>query len=389
MDILFVYNSCSPTMYETLHEGATYRVLPQDQKFYSLIIEGLKENGASVTCLSGRPINRAITRKLYFKKENERVDGVDYEYCSFFNFPILRQINNYRGCYKYAKKYFKAHPNSYAIINVLCMANATAVIKAAKKYNIRTVGIITDPLFDEHNKRKFKTRNKIMSSVDSYIFLTRQMNELINPTNKPYVVIEGQCDHKLSAHQNSIEEKITPKRITYAGAISKEYGLKTLVESFIKSDNTGWELQLFGNGDYVEEINGISKTHNNVKYLGSVSNKQIVKAEIESTLLVNPRPVGEYYTIFSFPSKTLEYMVSGTPVLTTDLPGIPEEYKPYLYYFSDDTKQGMIDTLNDIFSKSDEELFKKGQKAKAFALEHKNNISQSKRIIEFLNKLSN
>lgn len=38
-------------------------------------------------------------------------------------------------------------------------------------------------------------------------------------------------------------------------------------------------------------------------------------------------------------------MVSGTPVLTTPLPGMPEEYDQYVYLFDDESTEGMHQTL--------------------------------------------
>ena len=51
----------------------------------------------------------------------------------------------------------------------------------------------------------------------------------------------------------------------------------------------------------------------------------------EAKLLINLRNPEDKYTKYSFPSKTFEYMVSGTPFFTTKLEGIPSEYYNYLY----------------------------------------------------------
>ena len=61
-----------------------------------------------------------------------------------------------------------------------------------------------------------------------------------------------------------------------------------------------------------------------------MARKQGVAEELKATLLVNPRPTTEEFTIYSFPSKNMEYMASGTPLLTTKLPGMPEEYHQYV-----------------------------------------------------------
>ena len=115
-----------------------------------------------------------------------------------------------------------------------------------------------------------------------------------------------------------------------------------------------------------------------------VNNEDVVKAELEAALLINPRPTKEEFTQYSFPSKNMEYMVSGTPVLTTKLPGMPKEYYQFVYLFDDETVDGFAETIMSVLSLSEEERLKKGIESKKFVLERKNNVCQAKRIIELI-----
>ena len=56
-------------------------------------------------------------------------------------------------------------------------------------------------------------------------------------------------------------------------------------------------------------------------------------------------------------------MVSGTPVLTTVLPGMPKEYYPYVYLLEDETPEGVSQKLHDLLLLSEEERKKKGLEA--------------------------
>ena len=65
----------------------------------------------------------------------------------------------------------------------------------------------------------------------------------------------------------------------------------------------------------VEKIIACSKKDNRIVFKGMVPNKIVVEDQLKATLLVNPRPsIGEF-TRYSFPSKNMEYMVSGTPMV--------------------------------------------------------------------------
>ena len=117
------------------------------------------------------------------------------------------------------------------------------------------------------------------------------------------------------------------------------------------------------------------------------TNEEIIVAEQKATLLVNPRYSTQEFVKYSFPSKTSEYMLSGTPVLTTRLAGIPDEYFQYLYTFDEETINGYANKLNETLSLPDIILKDKGVKAQEFVLKNKNNVIQSQRIKEFFKTL--
>ena len=77
--------------------------------------------------------------------------------------------------------------------------------------------------------------------------------------------------------------------------------------------------------------------------------------------------------------------MSGTPVLTTVLPGMPKEYHDYVYLLEDESAHGVHQMLTKLLVDTPpEELKLKGRRAKQFVLDNKNNIYQSKRVIDFL-----
>jgi len=157
-----------------------------------------------------------------------------------------------------------------------------------------------------------------------------------------------------------------------------------LVDGFRKANIENAQLHIYGPGDYVEELQQIAQMDPRVVYGGMLMNSEIVEKEMEATLLVNPRPTNEEYVKYSFPSKTMEYMASGTPVLTTVLPGMPKEYHPYVYLLEDETSEGIAEALKAVLGNSDEVLFQKGQQARNFILDNRNNVIQAQKILEMV-----
>lgn len=387
MNILYGFSNCSYRKYNELFQNASVMVLQQAQKYHSLMTRGLSENGQNVLCLSGLPINRDVTKSLYTVGGNDEENGVKYHYFGAINLPGLRQIFIFVKAFLYTL--FKRNID-IAICDILNLSVLIGIFCACRLRKIPVVGIVTDvpgKLADPGDSISKCIDSFFMKRMGAYILLTQQMNSVVNIGNKPFVVIEGQVDSSMDQLPNYVTKKAVPKVLMYAGSIKKIYGIKKLTESFISANIPDWVLHVYGDGDFRDELIDICQNHPNIEYKGIKLNQEIVEAELEASMLVNPRPTDEEYVKYSFPSKNMEYLVSGTPVLTTRLPGIPDEYLDYIYVFDNETVDGMARTLATILPTDTDTLQKKGQLAKDFVLKKKNQKYQAEKVCKLLNEL--
>ena len=107
--------------------------------------------------------------------------------------------------------------------------------------------------------------------------------------------------------------------------------------------------------------------------------------ESQAKVLVNFRNPNEKLTRYSFPSKILEYIASGSMVISTRLIGIPEEYFKYVIPVNLDDNKEVLSTLRMVLQLSSEEYVSKCREAIEFVQNFKNRDFQTKRIITFLN----
>ncbi len=382
MNILYLSSMFDNETYGNLFTKAK-KPMHAANKYHQLLCRGLAENGAEVQALSVLPVSRENCDKKYVRVKARNENGFTQKYIPAFNLPVLRHISLLVNAFfsvLFAKR------KSVLIYDVLMVSPAAGALLAAKLTGKKCIGIVTDlPQFMPIAKssRGLKINLLLMNRADGYIFLTRQMNDVANPKGKPFAVLEGHVDINMqSAEHGSFNTPV--KKVLYAGTLAKIYGIKNLCESFAECGFTDAELHIYGDGNYAPELKELCKEHKNIIYHGNCPNDQVVAEELTSHLLVNPRPTAGEFTKYSFPSKTLEYMVSGAPVLTAPLAGIPDEYRDYLFYFDDAAEDGMVKALKEILALPAEELAQKGAAAKAFALAEKSNISQSRKILDFI-----
>lgn len=402
MNIIYFSSSCSKNKFNKLRQNGTTRKLPQAQKYHRLMMEGLKENiDGNLTAISVFPVNREWTKQVTFPREEEMVSGIYYIYSQFVNYPVIKQISIVVNIKREVKKLMKRnHGQTIIICDILNQTLAKGARQIGKKYGLPVLGIVTDvPGHTSGARRKdcsfFKRKLKeyaemrcckTMMKYDAYLFLTDAMSDIVNLNYKPYVVIEGQADISLADVDNIIENKSIPKVIMYAGGIHKEFGIPDLVQAFIAGHFDDWELHIYGDGNFQRELEDIVSRNKAVKYFGVQSNELIVEKQIKATLLVNPRFTAAEYVKYSFPSKTLESMISGTPLLTTRLPGMPKDYYDYVYLFNEETENGFLNVLSDVLNYNSTELHEMGCNAKLFAINNKNNIKQAEKLTKFISE---
>ena len=384
MHIIYAVTTCSDRVYKQLFDRVKVKPAFQSQKYHRLLIEGLAA-GAKVDVVANPPVNRSVLSENFVRLPREEEGGACYRYIPAIRNPIVKAAAV--GFGTFFRTLFLLDKDSAVVVDGLNRVTALAAMLAARIRRKPCVGIVTD-LPDMLSGSSFskKMANFVIRHCTHYVLLTEAMNDYLNKQGKPYVILEGHADITMAERIPAMEKKIAPRVCFYAGGVSKQYGLSNLVEGFQKADLPNAQLHIYGPGDYVKELQQVAAADDRIFYGGMLLNTEIVEKEQEATLLVNPRPTGEEYVKYSFPSKTMEYMASGTPVLTTVLPGMPKEYHPYVYLLADETADGIAKMLTEVLSNSDETLFQKGGEARRFVLEQKNNVIQARKILEMLSK---
>lgn len=402
MRVLFigVYADDNTISYLNTHSNNEGSVSVAAIKYTKLIGEGFKQDlGDNSTNLFLVPMGMFPTCNLLFCFPKVK-DG-NY-YIPFINIFIIKQImiSSYvflfsiRWCYVN-----KDYENKHLIFSFVYLPFLIGAVALKFFKNVFITTFVPDlPEYEfSYSKSKFSLKklliplyilinNKIIYVTDYFVFITKYMVNFYS--KKPYSIIEGFTDSKIINNELILFPK--NNSIMYAGALYEKFGVKLLINAFskIKGD---YELWLFGSGDMENEIIVLSKIDSRIKYFGNRPNEEILDYEKRAKLLVNPRFSNFEFTKYSFPSKLMEYMVSGTPVLTTKLPGIPEEYHDKMYFIEEESEEGLKESILNCMSKSQEELNLFGNNAKSYVLLVKNNIIQiknlNKRLIEASNKL--
>lgn len=399
MKILYFGTVCELEHYYEFLKGSKYTPSVAPIIFETTLLEGFIQNNVEVEVHSYPMIPTfPMCKHMHFGKRIEKLPcGCSCRWLNTINIPFFKQISRRCDAVKNLRKWLKKNAEDGVILTYsIPPFLIKSILKYAKKYSVKVIPIVTDLLRDMYANGKenpmlksiknyyLKTALNLQGECDGYIYLTEAMRDVVAP-GKPYMVMEGIG----SAGSDHFEEyeKSYPRAIMYAGTLHEKYGIINLLNAFEKLDDTQTELWLFGNGTAEEEVKRIASKNPRVKYFGSASRKTILEYEKKATLLVNPRDPQESFTKYSFPSKTIEYMLSGTPMLTTKLQGIPDEYFNYVLCAEDNSVDNLSDSIRKALQFTNEELSVMGKRARQYIIENKSAKQQAERIIRFINDL--
>lgn len=313
----------------------------------------------------------------------------------FCNLMGWKQISRVRNIKKYIKKWALKDENKPKVILAYALtSNNVSAILYAKKINPNISAFIVVPDLPQYMNTSNRTTilyqitkgveikyiKKNLGNIDGYVLLTEYMNEFIQTDH--YVVVEGVASDSFDKIKQTHSEI---KTIVYTGTLHARYGVRNLVDAFMKIKSEDVKLIICGSGDSSDYIRTMQQKDRRIDFRGSVTREEALEIQANATVLVNPRMNNEEFTKYSFPSKNMEYMSSGVPVVAYKLDGIPDEYDDYIIYAKDNTVDGLLSAINTVCQMTDKEHLEFGKKAKDFVLKNKNKKQQANKIIDLVN----
>lgn len=333
---------------------------------------------------------RSTYRKVYLKDRDWCCSGVNGHEIGCINLPFVKQWMRSQKAKKLLKK--GADENTEIIIYSAYMPFLRAAYHLPK--SVKVTAIITDlpEYYDLGNTSKWKKllrkyQNRIvykyLNRIDRFVILTDQMHGPLRIGDRPYVRIEGICDFEQQKASPIATDK---KAILYSGTLHYQYGIKNLLAAFESIENKDIELWICGSGDAEKEIKDLAQKDGRIKFFGFCKKDEVMQIRSKAAILVNPRTNDGEYTKYSFPSKTMEYMVSGKPVVMYKLDGIPDEYDEYLNYVRETTPRfvGLKESIVDVMNAYGQALLK-ANRAREFVMENKSVKIQVENILRMIN----
>lgn len=367
------------------------------------IVNGFKSNSLQFDVLSVPTIPTFPLRykKPYFNKKHfalSQKSSIDVPlFCTIIG---IKDFSIKSSIYRYTRKWVEKNYSLDNKIVILTYSPSYYYISALKKIkkhycNIEIACIVPDLVDDaldnsfnlSYLKKKrveweYKKIHECYDRIDKFILLSKLMEERIPQSIGKNIVMEGLANEKEYA---SFRKDNNIRTLMYSGALHKYAGVEELISAFMLINEPHFRLILCGDGPLKEFIKKQAQSDSRIIYKGLLPcRKDVLELQSKATALINPKRPDTSLAKYAFPSKMMEYMTSGSPMIGFKLGGVPAEYYDYMYVIPDNTIESLSKTIKDVLSKDQFELDEMARDAYDFIMQNKTANKQTQRMIEFL-----
>lgn len=400
MNVLLMSLMYPEDQLEEVTQNARDKLQNQINSYQRAFVQGIRENlqeGENLDILNCLPVGIWPLQYKQLILLSGMHDNGAIRQLGCINLPWFKQQMRMRAAVKALEAWVReSTENRTVLLYTQYLPYMQAVAKVKEKHpDLKAAVIVTDlpndlglpsgrtGLMKKIEYLRGDKSVELCRRMDGFVLLTGPMAEALGVQDYPSVVIEGLILNAENNLQQEMQEEESPV-VLYTGTLERGLGIGEMLEAFEQMPQV--QLWICGHGGMKAEVEAAAQRCANIRYFGFIPQKEALALQARASALINPRQPSGVFTRYSFPSKTLEYMRSGKPVLCCRLEGIPADYEPYLCWMENGA-DGIRTAVQQLMSLSLQERQQMGQRSSEYVREHKNPRVQCKRLVALLRGL--
>lgn len=211
----------------------------------------------------------------------------------------------------------------------------------AKRRNKRSIVIVAD--YSEsvsYNNIPGKLYAKLqlwsMRQFDTVVGLSKRVRDKLQEEQQ-FILMEGGIDEELyNAFSYKPHEKGTPITFMYSGLLDRVTGVNLLLEAMKQVKRQDIRLLISGKGELEDSVREAARADSRICFLGHLPYEEYIRRLQGADVLINPRDMSLPENQNNFPSKIMDYLASGKPIISTKFVGW-EKFKENVFFCESST----------------------------------------------------
>ena len=227
-----------------------------------------------------------------------------------------------------------------------------------------------------------KVAHYVIKRLDGRIIINERIAKDYAPQNN-YLLIDGGIG-------NNIIERLFPLKLSsnrnlvlvLAGMLWEQNGTALVLNTLKQHPELNVKVIFAGKGQDVSDIINEAKSDSRIEYKGMLSPDELFRVYETADVLLNLRI--EDTVDYHFPSKLLEYLVTGKVVISTPVAHAERDYGRFLSILNPATPESLSSLLKEIMNIDKETLFRKGVEQRNYMIENRTWEVRTKEIIAYI-----
>jgi glycosyltransferase involved in cell wall biosynthesis len=324
-------------------------------------------------------------------------EGLRVSFVPFLNVPILKQITLGLGTAIALLKWgWDTRSTPFRVVYVFNLTTPSGVFVLAAARLIGAAAVVSLNDINEPGQTvpdslfwrlDYALQRWLIPRFDGHIAVADRIMKDFAPDRR-YVRVEGgilpekfRTAPRIHSNRRGPNE---PFVVVAAGSLDEANGVDVLLEAMSSLESPDVRVCIAGDGPLAPLVRQVAARDPRLTYCGYLSFDDVLSLYATADLLVNVRVTKSIQTRYFFPSKLIEYLASGVPVLTTRTGHVEEEFGDAALFLDDETPTGLASRLKEIMSMDRNELQTLGDSARARVLETKTWTAQGGKVAKYL-----
>lgn len=201
-----------------------------------------------------------------------------------------------------------------------------------------------------------------------------------------FLLVEGGVPES-QVHENSrLAEGGPGFHIVFAGQLSELNGVQLLLDALEFVDVPGLKVTVMGDGPYADDVRRDALVDPRIAFLGLVPHDEVLRQYESADLLLNLRRTEYQTSRYVFPSKVVECLSTGVPLLSTGTGHVEREFGEFVFMLEDETPECLARTIGFIAGLEPSARHEFGARAQRYVLENKTWEAQVRKLGAYLDE---
>lgn len=241
-------------------------------------------------------------------------------------------------------------------------------------------------------KLDYWLHKKLLPLFDGLVVITDSISNDF-ASKIPFIRVEGGIKNELVQRFTNVTRKTkngnakSPFILVVAGGLDEANGISVILEAFSLLEGDDYRLDIAGTGPLEDIVRQAANKDERINFQGFIPFDEVLKLYDSADVLVNMRLTKAINTRYFFPSKIMECLTSGVPVISTCPGHVTEEFSDFAFLLKDERPVDLANMIKYVASLAPDIRADKAAKAQEYMIRNKTWDVQGLRVVKFINSL--